>query len=337
MSSSLATAPIEHGGDLAAARRLFPGAPEPFIDLSTGINPYPYPIPSLPADLFTRLPEPGDLARLAAAAAQAYGAPSPAHVAPASGTQILLSLVATSLSPGRAAVLGPTYSEHSRVAAASGHRVEEITDIAGLHGADLAIVVNPNNPNGRMVAPEALLAAAEHLSPRGLLVVDKAFMDVTAHGASLVGDAGRRNIVELRSFGKFYGLAGVRLGFAVAEPAMVEQLASWLGPWPVSGVAAAIGTKALQDQPWIEMTRARLARAAARLDRLLTGAGLAIIGGSALFRLVETPIADEIFQQLGRAGLLVRRFSQPATWLRFGLPASEAGWQRLAAALGRSG
>src|ERR1700688_2761914 len=106
--------PVAHGGDLGAARRLFPGAPEPFIDLSTGINPYPYPIPHLPPDLFTRLPAAAALDQLAAIAPQAYGAPSAAHVVAAPGTQILLPLVAALVRPGRAAVLGPTYAEHSR-------------------------------------------------------------------------------------------------------------------------------------------------------------------------------------------------------------------------------
>src|ERR1700724_258047 len=128
MDAAMDTAPVEHGGDLGAARLLFPGAPEPFVDLSTGINPYPYPIPPLPPDLFTRLPEPGALDRLAAIAAQAYGAPSGAHVVPAPGTQILLPQVAALVPPGRAAVLGPTYAEHLRVAALAGHRATEVAE-----------------------------------------------------------------------------------------------------------------------------------------------------------------------------------------------------------------
>src|ERR1700724_269180 len=93
MDAAMDTAPVEHGGDLAAARLLFPDAPEPFIDLSTGINPYPYPLPPLPLDLFARLPEPDAVDRLAAIAALAYGAPSAAHLVAAPGTQILLPFV----------------------------------------------------------------------------------------------------------------------------------------------------------------------------------------------------------------------------------------------------
>jgi cobalamin biosynthetic protein CobC len=326
-------APIEHGGDLAAARRLFPGAPEPFIDLSTGINPYPYAIPSLGADLFTRLPDPAALARLAAIAAQAYGAPTPAHVVAAPGTQVLLSLVATLVPPGRAAVLGPTYAEHARVAAASGHRTEEVPDIAGLRGADLAVVVNPNNPDGRIIDRESLLAVAGKLRPGGLLVIDEAFMDACAGDQSLAGETAHRNTVVLRSFGKFFGLAGVRLAFVLAAPALAQELAVRLGPWPVSGPAIVIGEAALADHVWASMTRARLSEAVERLDRHLDRTGSSIIGGTSLFRLVESPQACDLFHHLGGAGILVRRFAQSATWLRFGIPAAEPDWRRLEAAL----
>jgi cobalamin biosynthetic protein CobC len=334
MSSRLDAAPVEHGGDLAAARRMFPEAPEPFVDLSTGINPYPYPIPPLSADLYTRLPEPAALARLAAIGAQAYGAPSADHVVPAPGTQILLSLAAALVKPGRAAVLGPTYAEHGRAAMASGHRVDEVGELARLRHAAMPVVVNPNNPDGRIIAREPLLALARELPEGSLLVVDEAFMDVGPRDTSLAGDTGAGNIVVLRSFGKFFGLAGLRLGFALAEPAVAERLSAWLGPWPVSGAAIAIGTAALQDRRWIEMTRERLVQDTARLDRLLAGAGLTIIGGTSLFRLVETASAGDLFHHLGRAGILLRRFAQPATWLRFGPPAGEPHWQRLEAALG---
>jgi len=332
-AASSDAAPIQHGGDLGAARLLFPGAPEPFIDLSTGINPYPYPIPQLPADLFTRLPEHAALDRLAAIAARAYGAPSAAHVAVAPGTQILLPQVAALVRPGRAAVLCPTYAEHVRAAAHVGHQVAEVADLAGLRHVDLAVVVNPNNPDGRTVPREALLACASALRPHGLLVVDEAFMDVCAHAGSLAQDAGRPNVVVLRSFGKFFGLAGVRLGFALTSPAVAARLRAGLGPWAVAGPTVAIGAAALQDDAWAAATRTRLAQAALRLDQILTRAGHEVVGGTSLFRLVHAPAAPELFHHLGRAGILVRRFARQTAWLRFGLPAGEPQWQRLAAAV----
>ena len=328
-------APLWHGGDLDAARRLFPAAPQPFIDLSTGINPFSYPVPRLAAETFTRLPEPAAIDRLAAIAAKAFGAPSADHVVAAPGGQILLPFVAALAPPGRAVVLGPTYAEHARVAALAGHATQETSDIRALAGADLAVVVNPNNPDGRLLPGDALLALADALEP-GLLVVDEAFIDVAPAAASVAG-AGRRNIVVLRSFGKFYGLAGLRLGFAVAAPELAGRLRAALGPWAVSGPAIAIGEVALADETWSEAARARLAAMASRLDETLRRAGLDVVGGTSLFRLVRTPAANELFDRLGGAGIYVRRFAEQPMWLRFGLPASEPQWERLAAALAGPG
>jgi cobalamin biosynthesis protein CobC len=329
-----AAEPLVHGGDLGVARRLFPGAPEPFIDLSTGINPHPYHLPQLSPDAFARLPERAAVGRLATVAARAYGAPSASHVVPAPGTQILLPQVAALVPPGRAAVLGPTYAEHMRVAALVGHRVKEVTDIGALRDADLVILVNPNSPDGRIIAKDALLALADDVrSGGGVLVVDEAFMDVGPARASLAAEVARGSIVVLRSFGKFFGLAGLRLGFALAAPEIAARLGESLGPWPVSGPAITVGEMALADTSWAEMTRSRLAKGAIELDKVLTGSGLEVVGGTSLFRLVQTPSATELFHHLGRAGILVRRFVEQSKWLRFGLPASDVEWRRLHAAL----
>ncbi len=324
----------DHGGSLGRARRLFPLAPEPWIDLSTGINPHSYPLFDFPATAFTRLPEPGREKALRAAAAAAYGAPSPALVVAAPGTQILLPLVMGEVAPGRTAVLGPTYAEHARAAALVGHRVEETSDFNDLYDADVAVAVNPNNPDGRLAGREALLELADRLGRRGgLLVVDEAFMDVGPAGASLAPDTGRPGLVVLRSFGKFFGLAGVRLGFALAEETVAARLAARLGPWAVSGPALEIGLKALSDGDWQQATRSKLATEAARLDRLLDRFGLAATGGTDLYRFVETIEAPRLFDVLGSAGVLVRNFSWSERALRFGLPGDEAAWSRLEQAL----
>jgi cobalamin biosynthetic protein CobC len=332
------TAPITHGGDLGAARKRFPGAPEPFIDLSTGINPFPYPLPPLDPAVFARLPEPAATDRLAEVAAAAYRAPSPSHVVVAPGVQSLLPLVARLASPGRAAVLGPTYAEHARIAALAGHAVRDVMALDDLAGADLAVVVNPNNPDGRLLERDALLDLADRLAP-GLLVVDEAFMEVAPPDASLARDVARPNLVILRSFGKFFGLAGVRLGFALAAPEIAARLSAALGPWAVSGPALAIGTAALADAAWIEATRSRLLDEAQMFDWLLVSAGLDRVGagGTVLFRLVRTSAAAELFDDLGRAGIFVRRFAEQPTWLRFGLPGGERAQQRVTQALAAFG
>jgi cobalamin biosynthesis protein CobC len=328
-------APLLHGGDLDAARNLFPGAPEPFLDLSTGINPHPYPIPPLAPEIFSRLPAPADLRRLAERAAAAYDAPSAACVVVAPGSQVLVTLAARLLLPGRAVILGPTYAEHARAAAAAAeHEATTVGALEPLGDADLAIAVNPNNPDGRILSRDELLAIAERQrSHDGLLIVDEAFMDAGPRGESLSAQVEAANVVVLRSFGKFFGLAGLRLSFALASPPLAAQLAAALGPWPVSGEALAIGTTALSDQPWIDATRLSLAAAAERLDTLLGGAGLEIVGGASLFRLVRSAKAAKFFDRLGRAGILVRRFPERPDLLRFGLPGAEQEWQRLEAAL----
>jgi len=326
--------PAAHGGDLTAARHLFPDAPEPFIDLSTGINPFCYPLPPVPPQAFTRLPEAAAIRDLAEVAADHYGAVSAQHVVPAPGTQILLPVIAALLPPGRAMVLGPTYGEYARVALMAGHSVEEVSMLEQLAEADLAIVVNPNNPDGRVVTKQALRALAEALGRRdALLVVDETFMDVLAEDASLAAEVVGGNIVVLRSIGKFFGLPGLRLGFAIAPPAITARLSAWLGPWAVSGPAISVGEIALADHAWIETTRGCLARLAARLDDLLACSQLQVIGGTSLFRLVRTTHASDLFHHLGEAGILVRSFDAQRTWLRFGLPGDESAWARLHEAL----
>jgi len=325
-----------HGGNLVAARQLFPNAPEPFIDLSTGINPHSYPAPPLSPDLFARLPEAAAVDRLAAIAAEAYGAPSRDCVVPAPGTQILLAPVAALVRPGKAAVLGPTYAEFSRAAALAGHDVAEVQDISELRDADLAIVANPNNPDGRIFKKHQLLDLADARRRRGgLLVVDEAFMDVGPVGASLSGEVAGRDIVVLRSFGKFFGLAGLRLGFALAGPEIAARLAAALGPWAVSGPAVAIGQTALADTAWIHAMRVRLDDEARGVDAVFGAAGVEVLGGTALFRLVRMSAADRLFHHLGRAGILVRRFPENAMWLRIGLPGDPASRDRLGSVVSR--
>jgi cobalamin biosynthesis protein CobC len=291
-------------------------------------------VPEFRDGLYARLPEQASLLELKEIAAKAYGAPSPAHVAIAPGSQILVAQVGFLLARGRACVLTPTYAEHARVAELAGHSVVEVAEIAQLADARIAIVVNPNNPDGRMAAKDTLLGLADRLRRRGgLLLVDEAFMDVGAQGLSLANQVGRGNVVVLRSFGKFYGLPGLRLSFAIATPDIASRLAAALGPWPVSSAALATGKVALADAAWREKTLTSLAETALKLDVVLAGAGLEVIGGTSLFRLARTKDAAALFRHLGKAGIYVRRFNEYPAWLRFGLPAREEEWQRLKTAL----
>lgn len=306
----------------------------PFVDLSTGINPHSYPLFDLPATSLWRLPEAARGRELIEIAANIYGAPSPASVVAAPGTQILLPRVASLVRPGKAMVLGPTYAEHARAAAIAGHDVVEASDFATLAEADLAIIVNPNNPDGRIIERDRLLVLAAGLRAKGgLLVVDEAFMDVGPREHSLAGDVGQGGIVVLRSFGKFFGLAGLRLGFALADAPTAERLDMQFGPWAVAGPALEYGVRALADLDWQDAMRASLAEATGRLDALFSRFGVPVAGGTTLFRYLSLPDATGLFSGLGQSGILLRHFSEGPHALRAGLPGSEEEWRRLESAL----
>jgi cobalamin biosynthetic protein CobC len=319
-----------HGGALEVARRLAPGAPEPWIDLSTGINPHPYPLPDLEPKAWARLPENGALARLEAAAALRYGASADSVVAGA-GSQALIQALSRLLPQGAVGALSPTYGGFAAAFALAG-RTLEAKRLEDMREFGVAIVVNPNNPDGRVTPRAALLALHERLSRRGaMLIVDEAFADFDGE-QSLAPALPRSGAVVLRSFGKTYGLAGLRLGFALASPDLVRPLRAALGPWPVSGPAIAIGTPALADSDWLDAMRSRLGKEAARLDALLLGRGWRIVGGTRLFRLAAHADARVAFERLLAAGILARPFADAPDWLRFGIPGDENAWERLTAA-----
>jgi cobalamin biosynthetic protein CobC len=317
--------PLVHGGDLGAVMRRFPDAPKPWLDLSTGINPVPYPVGALAEEAWSRLPSRDDEHALLAAAARRYGVRDVAMILAAPGTQALIQILPRLVPTSRVAVLGPTYEEHEACWARHGHDVQVVDDVSRASGADVVVVVNPNNPTGTILKTLA--------PPNRLLVVDEAFIDFLPAEASLAGTLPPRTIV-LRSFGKTYGLAGLRLGFAIAEREVIQRLRGELGPWAVSGPALAIGRRALADDDWLSATRERLVADSARLDGVLRAAGFEILGGTVLFRLARHPSAALFISRLAQHGIHVRAFAHSPDRLRFGLPGSDEAFRRLAAALG---
>lgn len=302
------------------------------MDLSTGVNPWPWPADPAAMAAARRLPDSGLLGRLRAAAAAAYGCDGPARVAPAPGTQALIQWLPRLRPAARVAVVAPTYGEHAPAWAAAGHRVEEVAGPDAAGNADVVVLTRPNNPDGGVVDRERVLALADRLGNRGgQVVVDEAFADLDP-ALSLVA-AMPANVIILRSFGKFFGWPGLRLGFAIADPDIARTLRRALGPWPVSSVAAEIGAAALADAEWQARTRAALAAAAERLDAILGAAGMRVVGGTSLFRLCRHADAQRIHARLGRAGIHVRRFPENEQVLRFGLPGPDAHWRRLERAL----
>jgi cobalamin biosynthetic protein CobC len=326
---------MKHGGDLTEAIARHGGTPDTWLDLSTGINPWVWPVPeNLPKDTWQRLPSRADGDALIAAARAAYGVPDGAEIVAIAGTQMAIQWLPYLAASGGVTIVGPTYGEHELAWRNAGHEVIPIDRLDGFpENAVHAVIVNPNNPDGRIVEPAVLAQLAARLKDRGgWLIVDEAFADVEpAIGAApLCVDW---PVMVLRSFGKFYGLAGVRLGFAIGRSDIARRLAGAIGPWPCSGPALHIGTAALHDRAWADRMRGELRNQAGRLDAILEQAGFGIAGGTSLFRLARHPDALRRHTALARQHIWCRRFEWAGDLLRFGLPPDEAGLERLAAAL----
>jgi cobalamin biosynthetic protein CobC len=233
----------------------------------------------------------------------------------------------------RVAILGFTYAEHAACWRGAGAQISTVETLDDLAGADVAVIVNPNNPDGRLVCAQELRTLAQTMARRGgLLVIDESFMDFTPQHSVAASTAINEAIV-LRSFGKAYGLPGLRLGFALCAPDLAARLRKLLGPWAVSGPALAIGAQALQDPEWLAAAALARQTDSARLDALLRDAGFVVAGGAALFRLAIHSEARSRFLTLCQHGVLTRDFVERPEWLRFGLPGDEAAWVRLAMAL----
>lgn len=329
---------LEHGGRLHAASLRYGIPRQDWLDLSTGINPAAYPLPPIPVDAWQRLPEDDD--GLAAAARAAFGADPAAALLALPGSQAAIQAL-PALRPGsHVAVLSPTYAEHPHAWESRGaHHLTPFAADALLAAAahnDVVVLGNPNNPDGRRFTRADLLNAARRLHARGgWLVVDEAFADAEPDEsvAPFAGTPAYPGLIVLRSLGKFYGLAGARVGFALLAPSVAARLADALGPWPVAGPARWVARAALADRAWQQAAAATLRRDSARLADLLAPLGPA--SGCALFQSLVLPPARAaaLHDHLARNGILVRLFA-PQGRVRFGLPpAAPAAWQRLARAL----
>lgn len=331
------TAPIAHGGAIAAAAARYGGSPADWLDLSTGINPCPPALPPIEPNAWHRLPDRSLVQGATEAARDFYDAGAILPLA-VPGTQAAIQLLPRLVGPGkRAAVVWPTYGEYERALTVAGLVVDRLhrpEDADQRHG--LVVVVNPNNPNGRSYSAGALKELAEKLRAYGgLLVVDEAFADVD-NAESLVPAVGRYdNLLVFRSFGKFFGMAGVRLGFVFTPRERASLMAEWIGPWAVSGPALSVAAGLMRGD-----TRAIREQIAERHDALkavLDRAGLTVIGGTSLFSLVEHPRAGALYEHLCTRHILTRPFDYAPSWLRLGLAPDPMGDARLAEALATFG
>lgn len=308
----------DHGGGLDEAVRQYGGSRSSWIDLSTGINPVPYPTGEITAQAWAALPDKNAQAALTNAARAFWKVPDTAAILATPGASAPIAMIPRLAPAGDVHIAAPTYNEHASAFKATGwHTVQQAAQ------ANAQVVVHPNNPDGRLFSADDLQAP--------LRIIDESFCDI-APDASLIAQAGNSGTLVLKSFGKFWGLAGLRLGFAIGDPKLVAQLEQMLGPWPVAGPALEIGARALRDDLWAAQTRTRLAQDAARLDRLAQRAGASLVGGTSLFRLYSVEDAANWQVRLARHHIWSRVFPYNAKWLRLGLPAPEA-WDRIEAAL----
>jgi len=319
-----------HGGALLQAARQYGIAADEWLDLSTGVNPHGWPVPALPADCWQRLPQEAD--GLVAAARLYYAT---AQLMAVAGSQAAIQALPRLRPAGRVGVLSPAYAEHGHAWRREGHKVVPVSaDSVEEHlpWFDVLVVINPNNPTGKRFSPEQLLQWHEQLAARGgWLVVDEAFIDVTPE-RSIAAACGREGLVVLRSLGKFFGLAGVRVGFVLAWPDLMQRMTGLLGPWSISGPSREVARLALQDRQWQEQTRQRLATDTERLVRMLAQYGFEPAGGTGLFQYCRVDEAAGWYEKFAAQGILLRCFDEPQA-LRFGLPGPVRDWQRLEAAL----
>jgi len=307
----------DHGGGVDGAAAQYGGPREAWIDLSTGINPVPYPLPDIPRSAWADLPDREAHQRLVHAARKFWNVPEAAAVLPVPGASASIAHIPRLTPAAKVRICEPTYNEHAAAFVDGGWHVTQ-SDAAAA-----SVVVHPNNPDGRLWHPDDLCG--------DLRIIDESFCDVMPD-ASLMAQSSQPGSLILKSFGKFWGLAGLRLGFVIGDRNLTARIAAMLGPWPVAGPALHIGAVALADKAWADETRTRLFADAARLDALLTTQGATIVGGTSLFRLYEVSQATDMQEQLAQHRIWSRVFPYNPRWLRLGLPPA-SGWERLEAAL----
>ena len=324
-----------HGGDLKNAMALSrefgfeAGDLSNWIDLSTGINPRPYPVPDLNPSLWHKLPAQDLHQKLIDVAVKYYHAPSPHHLLAASGSALLIQLLPALFEGEAVSIVSPTYGDHA-AAWARGCGACSLIESADDHSEGILVLTNPNNPDGRRYSARELEALAEKQTRAGSwLIVDEAFADLISGEKSTTALVDDFNVIILKSIGKFFGLAGARLGFLVAPPAIIQKMETQLGSWPVSGPALEIGFQALSNVQWQNETRDFLKRQTEAVLAVFKQAQLPIVGGTDLFTLVDQSAKPTLFKELLRAQIYVRSFDYSENWLRIGLPANDDELARL--------
>lgn len=319
---------LKHGGSVELAAQTYGIALENWLDLSTGINPVGWPVPSIPKSFFHSLPDYSQ--SLLNSARTYYGCES---IIAGAGSQAFIQALPRLREASVVAVPALGYTEHEASWTACGHEILRYQSTAELQQwldderCDVVLVINPNNPSTQQVAKTQLLQWREKLEKRqGWLIVDEAFMDMQPEN-SLAGVSQLKGLIVLRSLGKFFGLAGIRVGFALAETAVLRQIAGELGPWHVSGPSQWVAQQALADRVWQQSTRLRLAAWMSAYQKLLDDTLGPIVGCNGehahlfISYRAERSLGEHLYQALAKQGVLIRLIDvdEREILLRFGL------------------
>ena len=310
----------DHGGGLDHAISKFGGTRDDWLDLSTGINPISYPVPEIPEYFWRTLPDANAQSKLIGAARKFWNVDEELDILPSSGVSQLICMMPKLAPSSTVTIAKPTYNEHEAAFLNAGWKINATSNAQ--------VFVHPNNPDGRLYQ----VSEIDYLK-NDLTIIDESFCD-TCPKESLLHLAKHDGVIVLKGLGKFWGLAGLRLGFAIAKPNTIQQLQQMIGPWAISGPAQYIGTNALTDSSWISTTQNRLAKDSKKLDTMMADINVPLIGGTDLFRLYDTKDAGHIQNSLAEKMVWSRRFPYSKTWLRLGLPGTQADWKQISSALG---
>ena len=310
---------MEHGGNASEVALLYGIAPADMLDLSAAISPISYPLPPLVQSEWQTLPNRLSEQAVLEAARQAYQLPSGVNICLAAGSQSLLQAAPYLLSPTKVwHDKRVTYNEHLPAWAHAGHDCLISVDMPPAISA--AIIVRPNNPDGFIMPIDRVLDCAHHCQRQGgFVLVDEAFSDVIPE-QSLIPYSQDLPLVITRSFGKFFGLAGLRLGFAIGQEKYITALRARIGPWPVAMPALQAALCALADRNWHSAHRQFLSNHATQMKEALSMSGLDFTGGCALFLTFSHDKAHDLHQYLARKGIWTRIYSSYPHLIRFGLP-----------------
>jgi len=333
---------VKHGGNLLSVAKEYQSEPAHWLDLSTGVSPFAYPLGTPPVSCWNALPQEND--GLERQAKKYYDSScEPLAVAGSQAAIMALPETVTKLL-GRCGTIilpGVGYKEHQHAwdsfqLNGQKWKLEFFTDFPSqqqLDTTDVVLLINPNNPTGSYTHPQKLTALVQQMERRGgYLIVDEAFADATPEYSLLQSDSHSDSLIVLRSVGKFFGLAGARVGFIFANNSVLESVRDSIGPWTVSGPARWAVKQALSDREWQQQNRARLNKHAQRLKTLLSKYLSQQCRGTELFTTVFIPNAEQVHQQLC-SQMIYTRLCDEKNAIRFGLPVSDTEWTRLEIAL----